>query len=538
MRKQLIPVALLCFSAALCPFTVQAQNIKAVVQQQQLPVLINKAQNKLLTISCYAKETAKTEAFELTFKGTTDIRDLAKIYISSGNQIIAASEVNGKSKLILPVQFDLKDTTIFTVTCDLSETTDLFHFIDAQCKQIRTDKGNITPQDTTRIRQRAGVAVREHKQDGVHTSRIPGIATTNEGSLLAIFDARRESSRDLQGHMDIGLNRSMDKGQTWEPMRIALDMKEWGGLPEKFNGVSDACILVDQKSGKIFIAGLWMHGILDRNGNWIEGLTEESKNWQHQWQGKGSQPGLSEKETSQFLITSSKDDGRTWSAPVNITSTTKKPEWWLFAPAPGGGITLTDGTLVFPTQGRDKDGIPFSNITYSKDGGTIWQTSAPSYTNTTECAVVQLSDNSLMLNMRDNRNGKEKGEANGRAIFTTSDLGKTWQEHPTAHGALQEPVCMASLLRHDYTRKGKKETLLLFSNPNSKRHRNNMTIKVSFDEGKTWSSKNILLDAGGSFGYSCLTSLDENTVGILYESSRAQMVFQRIPLQEILSCQK
>lgn len=538
MKKQFIPATLFCCLTVLCSFTIQAETIKAVVQQQQFPVLINKSQNKILSVLCYAQEAATVEAFELSFKGTTDIRDLEYIYISSGNQVVTSSKVDGKSKLILPVHFNIKDTTIFTITCDLKGTTNLSHFIDVQCKQIQTDKGKIIPQDTSNIRQRTGVAVRDYKQEGVHTSRIPGIATTNQGTLLAIYDARWESSRDLQGHMDIGVNRSTDGGQSWEPMRTALDMKEWGGLPEKFNGVSDACILVDRKSGKIFIAGLWMHGILDKDGKWIEGLTRESKNWQHQWHGRGSQPGLSEKETSQFIITSSEDDGRTWSDPVNITSTTKKPEWWLFAPAPGQGITLTDGTLVFPTQGRDANGVPFSNITYSKDGGRSWHTSTPSYTNTTECAVAQLSNNSLMLNMRDNRNGKEKGADNGRAVFTTTDLGASWTEHPTSHGALREPVCMASLLCHHYTQKGKEEALLLFSNPNSKTHRNNMTIKVSFDEGKTWCSKNILLDAGGSFGYSCLTSLDENTIGILYESSRAQMVFQRISLQEILSCRK
>lgn len=46
------------------------------------------------------------------------------------------------------------------------------------------------------------------------------------------------------------------------------DMKTWGGLPEKYNGVSDACILVDEKTGDIYVAGLWMHGVLDgKRGN-------------------------------------------------------------------------------------------------------------------------------------------------------------------------------------------------------------------------------------------------------------------------------
>ena len=155
----------------------------------------------------------------------------------------------------------------------------------------------------------------------------------------------------------------------------------------------------------------------------------------------------------------SDDDGLTWSAPRNITQS--KPEhWWLYAPAPGQGITLADGTLVMPTQGRDSTGVSFSNISYSKDGGMTWITTQPATYNTSECAVVALTDGSLMLNIRDNRNHQEKGDNNGRAVFTTTDLGETWTEHASSHHALQEPVCIASLHRH-----GK---YLLFSNPDDK----------------------------------------------------------------------
>ena len=130
----------------------------------------------------------------------------------------------------------------------------------------------------------------------------------------------------MQGNIDIALNRSNDGGVTWEPTQIVLDMKEWGGLPEKFNGVSDACILVDENSGTIYVAGLWMHGILDgKSGKWVEGLTKDSTRWIHQWLAKGSQPGLGVKETSQFIITKSTDNGNTWSEPVNITASTKRP---------------------------------------------------------------------------------------------------------------------------------------------------------------------------------------------------------------------
>lgn len=374
--------------------------------------------------------------------------------------------------------------------------------------------------------QRPYTVVRQPGQDGVHTCRIPGLATTPKGTLLAIYDARYESSRDLQGRMAIGLSRSTDRGKTWEPMRTVLDMGRWGGLPAKYNGVSDACILVDSASGKIYVAGLWMHGLLDDEGKWIEGLTEDSTRWQHQWVGRGSQPGTSPYRTCQFLLAESSDDGRTWSAPRNITASVKRPEWWLFAPAPGRGIVTRDGILVFPTQGRDSAGIPFSGIMYSTDRGRTWHASAPAASQTTECAVAELGDGRLMLNMRNNRR-------TGRVVCTTADLGESWQVHPTSEKALVEPVCMASLHRHVYTEKGTARSVLLFCNPASATERRNMTLRVSRNDGTSW-SRGILLDSTLSFGYSCITSLDQHTIGVLYESGGSRIVFQTIGLDELL----
>ena len=421
----------------------------------------------------------------------------------------------------------------FWLSIELAENANLHHNIGASIDSVLfADGSSLTPVDESpTIRQRIGVALLRHNQDGVHTYRIPGLVTTNNGTLLAVYDARRESSRDLQGDIDIGLSRSTDGGNSWEPMRIVLDMGDFGGLPQKFNGVSDACILVDKNSGNIFVAGLWMFGVLDENGEWIEGLTEESEAWEHQWRRKGSQPGFGIKQTSQFLITKSTDDGRTWSKPVNLTRMCKREEWWLWAPAPGNGITLNDGTLVFPTQGRDADGLPFSNITYSRDGGETWRTSNPASSNTTECAVVQLSSGELMLNIRDNRNRTDDSDNNGRSVFTTNDLGETWIDHPTSRGALIESTCMASLHKHFYSENGQKKSMLLFSNPNTKKGRHHTTIKVNFDDGLTWPKKHwLLLDQGDNRGYSCLTSIDENTIGILYEGSQADMTFESIPL--------
>ena len=102
--------------------------------------------------------------------------------------------------------------------------------------------------------------------------------------------------------------------------------------------------------------------------------------------------------------------------------------------------------------------------------------------NTTEAQVVQLSDGSLMLNMRDNR-GRENPQGGARSVAITHDLGKTWTEHPSSAKALPEPVCMASLIQTTY----QGSPILLFSNPAVARGpRRRMTLKVSLDEGMTW----------------------------------------------------
>jgi len=527
--------------------------VRVSLHQMQVPVLKFKKNNPVLQIKLLTSEDTLSHnvtSVAITTEGTEDITDIKTFrlfYLGKDSLWTRNSE---------PVQFGTdkmpsasitfegdqvleQGKNFFWLTCELEDDANLYHRVDAGCTKV-TFSGNtcVKPGITNPpVTQRIGVAVRQHMDDQVHTYRIPGIATTNKGTLLAIYDARRESSRDLQGHIDIGVSRSTDGGNTWEPMRIALDMGEWGGLPQKFNGVSDACILVDRNSENIFVAGLWMHGVLDTTGRWMEGLTEESVAWEHQWRRKGSQPGFGVKQTSQFMITKSVDDGKTWGEPVNLTRMYKKQECWLWAPAPGRGITLDDGILVFPTQGRDAEGVPFSNITYSQDGGQTWITSNPASISTTECAVVQLSDGSLMLNIRDNRNRTVKGEENGRAVAVTRDLGEIWEKHPTSNNALKEPVCMASLHKHVYTEGGEKKSILLFSNPNiQERPRRRTTLKVSFDNGMTWPEKYwLLLDEGNNRGYSCLTSIDENTIGIFYEGSQADMTFESIPLNELLN---
>ncbi|HKK67192.1 MAG TPA: sialidase family protein, partial [Bacteroidales bacterium] len=176
-----------------------------------------------------------------------------------------------------------------------------------------------------------------------------------------------------------------------------------------------------------------------------------------------------------------------------------------------------------------------STIIYSMDEGKTWQIGTGAKSNTTEAQVVELSDGSLMLNMRDDRNRKIKDETNGRAVAITNDLGQTWTEHPTSNSGLIEPNCMASIIGADIPVNGQQQKVLFFSNPANKYKRVDMTIKASLDEGKSWPKENqVLLNEQQGFGYSCMTMVDDQHVGILYEGVK-NLYFQKIPVAEILN---
>lgn len=531
----LVPVTIIA-----CPALLKAQPPAFVrATGHQVPLLVNQRHNPVMTLE-RGPGTGALRALSFDFSGTSHLPDIRAVRVyrkDSGNRFDTSTLMGERMRPDRTgrVEFrsDWSDTSALWVSLELEPGTDLRHVFRLRCMTASLEGGASEPVEASLgfPLLRAGLALRRHSDDGVDTYRIPGLATSRRGTLLAVYDARRASSRDLQGDIDITLNRGTDGGRSWQPMQVVLDMKRWGGLPEKFNGVSDACILVDERTGTIFIAGLWMHGVLDSAGRPIAGLDSGSRAWNHQWRERGSQPGFDIRTTSQFLIAKSTDDGLTWSEPVNITRI-KDSAWWLFAPAPGRGITLSDGTLVFPTQGRDSAGRPFSNITYSRDGGLTWQTSRPAMSNTTECQVVERSDGSLMLNMRHNANRTATGRSNGRGVAVTYDLGRTWSEHPTSRNTLTEPTCMAGLHRHAA---GPRRSILFFSNPNAEKARTHMTVRASFDEGETWPSDRwLLLDEFRSRGYSCLTSVDRRTLGILYEGSQADMVFQLLPVRAFL----
>jgi sialidase-1 len=508
-------------------FSDSAGVVSVTAVQKQIPVLKGSVNNFVLEIDIEIKENAtpvSLNSINLDISGTDIQNDIFEIAVfsrqhsnGSENLIQFGKPQKPHREMVFQSEQQLAARiNRFVVSVRLKENAGILNTIKVNCKSLEIDNRVFFPENTNPpIAQRLGVALRQHNDDGVHTFRIPGLETTNKGTLIAVYDARHNDEVDLQEDVDVGMSRSTDGGKTWEPMKIIMDMGEWGGLSNRENGVGDPCILVDRQTETIWVAGLWAHG----------------KPGQRTW--NSSEPGLEPSETGQFLLVKSEDDGKTWGQPVNITQQVKNKNWQLMLQGPGKGITLKNGTLVFPAQFKDENRIPFATIIYSTDHGKTWKTGWGAKPETTEAQVIELSDGSLMLNMRDNRNGNEKSEKNGRAVMITKDLGETWTEHQTTNGVLPEPVCMASLIKEKFEVNGEMREVVFFSNPASKNNRDNMTIKASLDDGKTWPAEyQLLLDEKEGRGYSCLTRIDEKTLGILYESSQADLVFQAIPVDD------
>ena len=514
------------------------------IKNPQIPILIERHDNVLCYMRINAHEAKVLDNVSVTFGqdvpleqiklvklyygGTEAIQDRGKNrfapveYISAHapgktlsvnpSYAIKKSEiVPQKNSVLLTGNQNLyPGVNFFWVSIEMKPEASLLTKITAEVTGVTADGQSLPVKcvSAPNVIRRLGVGVRHAGDDGVAAFRIPGLVTTNKGTLLGVYDVRYNSSVDLQEHIDIGLSRSIDGGKTWEKMRLPLAFGEYGGLPAAQNGVGDPSILVDTKTNTIWIIAAWTHGMGNQRAWW------------------SSQQGMDVNHTAQLVLVKSTDDGKTWSEPINITEQVKHPEWYFLLQGPGRGITMEDGTLVFPIQYIGKDRIPNAGIMYSKDRGETWTIHNHARTNTTEAQVAEVVPGTLMLNMRDNRGGS-------RAVYTTSDLGMTWKEHESSRTALPEPVCMASLISVKAADNVLGKDILIFSNPNTTNARKNITIKISLDGGNTWAHQ-LLLDEGENWGYSCLTMVDKETIGILYESSVAHMTFQCIKLKDIV----
>lgn len=320
--------------------------------------------------------------------------------------------------------------------------------------------------------------------EGYHTFRIPSLLVTKHGTLLAFCEGRKNGGSDA-GHIDLVLRRSKDGGQTWSPLQILWNDGE--------NTCGNPCPVQDEETGRI-------HLLLTHN------LSEDKESAIHAGTSKG---------TRTVWVCHSDDEGGTWSAPREITKTTKMSDWTWYATGPGIGIQIKKGPrkgrLVIPCD-HNMAGTrqAWSHIIYSDDRGKTWKiggNAAQDHTN--ESQVAELSDGRLMLNSRSTDRSKKF-----RGISYSADGGDTWTDF-RYDNTLIEPICQASLLSHS---PGDGSYLLLFSNPAESEARKNMTVRLSHDDGKTWPVSRPL--SPGPAAYSNLAVLPDGNFACLYECGK------------------
>jgi BNR/Asp-box repeat. len=335
------------------------------------------------------------------------------------------------------------------------------------------------------------------RYEGYACYRIPALVRAKDGTLIAFAEARRYSCSDI-GDIDLVMKRSKDDGKTWGPLEKIWDDGD--------NTCGNPAPVLDEITGEIHLLLTWNFGTDD--------ISDINKG--------------TSKDTRRVFISSSKDNGATWSAPKEITNTTKRPEWGWYATGPCHGIQLKQGPhagrLIIPCDFIEKGsgGRAFSHVIYSDDHGATWQIGGISPKDkANESTVAELSDGTLMLNMR--HTGKM------RYVATSDDHGITWKNMNT-DPRLPDPVCQGSLL----SAKVDDKHTLFFSNLASSERREKITIRMSEDDGANWAKKYEVYS--GPAAYSDLIMMNSPEIGILYESGASSpytgISFKTIPLTE------
>jgi sialidase-1 len=296
-------------------------------------------------------------------------------------------------------------------------------------------------------------------EGGYAIYRIPALALTAKGTILAFAEARKNGPSD-RGDIDLVVRRSFDNGATWEEKHIVHE--------DGTRTVGNPAPVVDRDTGEIFL--------------------------------------LFNKDNNRVMVTRSADDGATWAPPTDITQDVKPAKWDWYAMGPGHAIQLRSGQLLVPCDHTIKN-VQYSHVIYSDDHGMTWKLGGSLPHDTDEASVVELEDGSVMINMRNYYMRFM------RAVSVSADGGLTWSKIRFDR-ALMDPVCEGSILRYTDA-KTQRVNRLLFSNPAS-RVREKMTVKLSYDEGKTWPVSK-LINAGRS-GYSDLAVLPDMSAGVLYEN--------------------
>ncbi|MDB6129601.1 MAG: Sialidase, partial [Verrucomicrobiales bacterium] len=221
------------------------------------------------------------------------------------------------------------------------------------------------------------------------------------------------------------------------------------------------------------------------------------------------------KDSRRVFVTHSSDDGMTWARPQEITSSVKKGDWGWYATGPVNGIEIIHGVylgrLIIPANHSELDSghnpVSRSHVFYSDDHGANWKLGGSEDELTNESTLVELVDGSLMQNMRSYH------KQNRRAVANSRDGGASWSRVKLDE-TLIEPICQGSLLRYSWSEKGGKSRIL-FSNPASLK-RENLTLRVSYDEGATWAKSKVI--HAGPAAYSCMAILPDKSIACVFEN--------------------
>ena len=318
---------------------------------------------------------------------------------------------------------------------------------------------------------------------GVSCYRIPAIITAPNGDLVAAIDERVPSCGDLKWSKDINIvmRRSVDNGDSWSEIETVVDYP-FG------KSASDPSMIVDKVTGVIFLFFNFMD--LDN-----------------------------EKNVYYLKVIKSIDNGQTWSSPIDITSQIAKSEWhndFKFITS-GRGIQTSSNKLLH-TLVNLENGL---HLFGSDDHGESWYLLDTPIMPGNESKIVELIDGTWMINSRINSKGI-------RFVHTSTDGGATWLSKPDS--SLIDPGCNASIIRYTSIKEGADKNRLLFSNAKMKDDRINMTVRISYDEGKSWTKGKTIYNEGSA--YSSMSILANGDIGLFFEKDNYQEnVFVRLTLE-------
>ncbi|HZY63855.1 MAG TPA: sialidase family protein [Edaphobacter sp.] len=321
--------------------------------------------------------------------------------------------------------------------------------------------------------------------DGYKCFRIPAIVATPAGALLAFAEGRRNGCNDF-GNIQIVMRISRNQGKTWGPLEIIArnsDLQTGNPVP-----VVDT---MDNRypKGRVLL--------VYNTGNASETAVREGKGTRRVW------------------YVASTDDGETWSAPVEITSSVKLPTWRSYATGPGHGLLLHNGfhagRIVIAANhseaGAHSASETMAHAFFSDDHGSTWHLGDTlDVPGSNESTAAEADDGAVVMNSRD-----QSGSSHARIIASSNSGAEHWDRHFIAYD-LPDPICQGSMLRYA-PKKGK--PALLFSNAGSTTDRVNLTISVSRDGGLTW-PRHTLIYTGPS-AYSDIVLMRHGKVGILWE---------------------